>query len=45
VLSAVRRLLTAFAATATPADAFREALSIELSTFEDELRGEQGDIG
>jgi tetratricopeptide (TPR) repeat protein len=39
---ALQKLLEAFASTQSTQDAFREALSIELSTFEEELRLEQG---
>ena len=38
----LRNLLIAFATTDSTAAAFREALPVELSSFEDELRGEQG---
>ena len=41
----LRKLLTAFASTASTADAFRAVLSIELSTFEDELRFERDSVG
>jgi hypothetical protein len=41
----LRKLLTAYASTASTADAFRAVLSIELSTFEDELRFERDSVG
>jgi hypothetical protein len=41
----LQRLLTAFASNASAAEAFRDALSIELSTFEEELRSDQGGAG
>ena len=38
---ALQRLITAYASGASSADAFRDALPIELSSFEDDLRREQ----
>lgn len=39
---ALHKLITAYAGGASSADAFRDALPIELSSFEDDLRREQG---
>jgi Flp pilus assembly protein TadD len=41
----LQKLVRAFAASASTAQAFREALSVELSTFEDELRFDQDGVG
>jgi tetratricopeptide (TPR) repeat protein len=41
----LQKLLTAFATTASTDEAFRQALGIELSSFEDELHFEQGGAG
>jgi hypothetical protein len=41
----LQKLLEAFASHSSTAAAFREALSIELSTFQEDLRADQDDVG